>query len=122
MGVNPSEERLKGFWDGIPIGRDNAASYGELMAKWDVSQRAVRKMLNALSLYDDGGDYVLIRSSHSRGFYRTSDRSEIEAFRQECLNRGRSCLAPLHKINKVLKRDGAADLFDFALDCCEDMD
>ena len=41
------------------------------------------------------------------------NKEEIEAFRQECLNRGRSCLAPIAKMNRVLKLqyEGDFDLF-----------
>ena len=40
-------------------------------------------------------------------------KEEIEAFRQECLNRGKSCLAPITKMNRVLKLqyEGDFDLF-----------
>lgn len=108
-----SETTLKNYWDMIPIGRVNAVDYSELVIKWKCGQRTVRAILNELSRYDSGDDYILIRSSKGRGFYRTDNTEEIEAFRKECLSRGRSCLAPVKKMNRVLnlKYAGDFDLF-----------
>ena len=95
------ECRLELFWSEIPIGKENAVSRTELCAMWNMSERSARKVLHELSLYDNGDDYILIRSGNSKGFYRTNDAVEISAFRKECLNKGRSLFAPLRKINRV---------------------
>ena len=108
-----SEETLKRYWEMLPVGKINAETYPELIIKWKCNQRTVRAILNELSRYDSGDNYILIRSSKGRGFYRTDDLEEIEAFRKECLSRGRSCLAPIKKMNRVLnlKYHGDFDLF-----------
>ena len=93
------------YWNDIPIGRENARSYEELSTLWSCCERTVRRILQALSYYDNGDDLILIRSSKTNGFYRTDDILEIEEFRKECLKKGKSIFAPIRKINRVLKND-----------------
>lgn len=96
------EYKLELFWNEIPVGKENAITYAELMSKWDETERAVRMVLHELSKFDNGDNYVLIRSARSKGFYRTDDLVEIRAYKQECLNKGRSLFAPIKKINRVI--------------------
>ena len=96
------ESKLELYWAEIPIGKENAWSYGMLCAAWQKDKRTCREILHQLSRYDNGDDLILIRSSSGAGFYRTSDPEEIKAYRAECLNRGRNTLAPLKKIDRVL--------------------
>lgn len=92
------------FWNDIPIGKGNAVSYDKLCACWGVDKRAARAILHDLSLYDNGDNYILIRSSkNGGGFYKTDDPDELKAYKKECLNKGRSNFAPVKKINRVLK-------------------
>lgn len=93
------------YWNDIPVGKENAVFYPELMKLWDMKERNVRKMLHDLSVYDNGDDYILIRSGGGKGFYKTGDHAEIEAYKRECLNKGRSIFAPVRKINRVLMAD-----------------
>lgn len=95
------ECKLELFWSEIPVGKENALSRQELCALWGVSDRRARAVLQELSSYDNGDDYILIRSGMSRGFYKTADPDEIAAYRKECLNKGRAHFAPLRKINRV---------------------
>lgn len=69
---------------------------------WGMSERQARKTLHDLSLYDSGDDFILIRSSGKKGFYKTDNLDEIKAYKKECLNKGRSIFAPVKKINRVL--------------------
>lgn len=94
------------FWEDIPTGRENAVSYDELGLIWGKCKREVRRLLHDLSLYDNGDNYVLIRSGKSKGFYKTDDLAEIAAYRKECLNKGRSIFAPVKKCNRVLNDCG----------------
>ena len=97
------------YWQDIPVGRENAVTYETLCALWGADRRTVRQILHELSLFDDGDDYILIRSSKSGGgFYKTDDRDEMRAYRKECLNKGRSNFAPVKKINRVLNSDAEA--------------
>ena len=96
-------DRLELYWSEIPIGKENAVSYDYLCTAWGISQRAVRSILHKLSIYDNGDDTVLIRSSKDGGgFYRSSDSAEISAYRAECLRRCQNTFAPLKKIDRVL--------------------
>ena len=96
------DEKLEFYWHDIPIGKENAVEYAELMTMWGMCERQVRKILHDLSMYDNGDNYVLIRSAGGKGFYRTDNEAIIKAYRQECLNKGKSIFAPVKKINRIL--------------------
>ena len=91
------------YWNDIPIGRDNAITYNELIMLWGVSERKVRAILHDLSYVDNGDNYVLIRSSRGKGFYKTDNIADIESYKRECTNRAKRTFAPLRKIRRVLK-------------------
>ena len=99
-------EKLLLYWEDIPKEKHNAVTYQQLMKKWNVSKRNTREILSALARFDNGTDEILIRTSHRSGFYKTADLEQIEEFRDETLSRGLSCLAPLKKMNRVLKKFG----------------
>lgn len=101
------ECKLELFWSEIPVGKENALTRQQFCAMWDMSDRAVRKVMQELSLFDNGDDYILIRSGNSKGFYKTADPAEIAAYRKECLNKGRAHFAPLRKINRLASVDAA---------------
>lgn len=93
------------YWASIPIGKANAITYADLMGLWGMSKRGVRYKLHQLSQQDNGDGLVLIRSSKLRGFYRTDNREEIEAYRREVYNRARHTFAPFRKIDRILGHD-----------------
>ena len=95
-------EQLESYWNSIPIGKENRASYSDLCGLWRVNRRMVRHILHRLSGMDTNDPYVLIRSSSLRGFYRTDVLEEIERYRQEVMNRARHTFIPLKKINRLL--------------------
>ena len=96
-------DKLELYWSEIPMGKENAISYDKLCTAWGISQRTVRSILHKLSIYDNGDDTVLIRSSKDGGgFYRSSDPAEIAAYQAECLRRVQNTFAPLKKIDRVL--------------------
>lgn len=101
--MNCRSDNLAYYWNSIPVGRANAITYAELCAKWGKSERSVRHILHDLSYEDNGDNLILIRSSHGKGFYRTSDAADIEKYRKECTNRARHTFAPLRKIKRVLR-------------------
>lgn len=98
---------LAEYWETLPIGKENAATYAKLCEKWSMSERRARSILHALSLYDSGDNYILIRSSSGRGFFRTDDLETIKAYKKECTKKAKSNFAPLKKINRILA--GAED-------------
>lgn len=97
---------LEKLWNDLPVGKENAVTYFALMRRWDMNERKVRNMLHELSLYDNGDNYILIRSGGGRGFFKTDEAKEIQAYKRECLNKGRSIFAPIKKINRVLMTEG----------------
>ena len=100
------ENKFDLYWSEIPVGKENAATYPELILLWSRNARDVRQILHELSAFDNGDDYILIRSSKKGGgFYRTDNPDDIKAYRDECLAKGRSTFAPVKKINRVLKNN-----------------
>lgn len=96
------EHVLTQYWEMIPIGKRNRVTYSELCDLWGMSKRMVRLILNRLASWDNGDQYILVRSSSARGFWRTCDRDEIRRYRREPLSRAKSYLKQLDKINRVL--------------------
>jgi hypothetical protein len=96
------------YWQDIPVGKENAVAYTELCCMWGKDKRTVRSILHELSRFDSGDDYILIRSSGGKGFYRTDDIEDIKAYKKECLSRGRNVFAPIRKINRVLNAQDAS--------------
>lgn len=99
------QDALNVFWNDIPVGKANAVTYDVLCALWQCNERQARAILHDLSLYDNGDNYILIRSGGCKGFYKTDDETEIQAYKRECLNKGRSVFAPVKKINRVLRAE-----------------
>ena len=97
-----NELKLEMYWNDIPTSKREAVPYSVLTMWWNVNEREVRRILQELSYYDNGDNYVLIRSGKNKGFYKTDDKKEIESYKQECLNKGRSIFAPIRKINRIL--------------------
>ena len=91
------------YWDSIPVGRDNAISYKQLCKIWNCNERKVRSILHELSYMDNGDNYVLIRSSSVKGFYKTDDIYEIERYKKEVTNRACHTFKSLKKVRRVLK-------------------
>ena len=99
------EHVLTQYWEMIPVGKKNRVTYSELCDLWGMSKRMVRLILNRLASWDNGDQYILVRSSSARGFWRTSDKDEIRRYRREPLSRAKSYLKQLDKINRVLWED-----------------
>lgn len=94
--------KLELFWSDIPTDKKDAITYDELTVLWNCRERQVRNILQELSSFDNGDNYILVRSGRNEGFYKTDDLHEIKEFKQECLNKGRSLFAPIKKINRVI--------------------
>lgn len=99
---------LEYYYNSIPVGRENAVTYPTLCEKWGMSERQVRKKLHELSKYDSDDNFVIIRSGHGKGFYKTDDINEIKAYKKEIMAKAKSNFAPLGKINRILNSDTEA--------------
>lgn len=93
---------LFNYYNDIPVGKRNAITKEALMAKWHISERAVRNIIRELRLQDFGDDYVVISLSSGKGYYKSNDIKDIMAFKKEVTNRGRHTFAPLRKVNRIL--------------------
>lgn len=93
--------RFELYWNDIPTVKEKAVTYEELQMWWNEDKRTVRSILQELSKYDNGDNFVLIRSSRNKGFYKTDDKEVIEQYKKECLHKGLSVLAPIKKINRI---------------------
>lgn len=94
------------YYDDIPIGRENAATKKQLMTRWNMSERQVRKIISDLRADDQGDTFVIVSSSTNGtpGYYKTADWEEIKKYERETLNRGKHTFRPLKKIRKVYER------------------
>lgn len=99
---------LEYYYNSIPAGRENAVTYPALCAQWGMSERQVRQKLHQLSMWDSGDNFVIIRSGHGKGFYKTDDINEIKRFKKEIMAKAKSNFAPLGKINRILSNDTEA--------------
>lgn len=97
------ELQLELYWSELPVGVENATDYATLCALWGTTERRVRQILHKLSCYDNGDNYILVRSARGKGFYKTDDAPTIAKYKQECLNKGKSIFAPVKKINRIQK-------------------
>lgn len=113
MNIRLTDEEKKSYWLTLPVGEMNAFSYDTLQVIWQCNERKVRSILSELSRYESEDGYILIRSAKGRGFYLTKDEDTIRRYKQECLSRGLSCLAPIKQINRFIK--DSQDLKDYAL-------
>lgn len=96
-------DNLEIYYNDIPVGKENAVTYSELKAKWNCSERKVRYILHELSYWDNNDKYIIIRSSHGKGFYKTDNIAEIERYKKEVTNRASHTFKALKKVRRVLK-------------------
>ena len=89
----------------IPIGRENAISREQLCAKWNCSDRDMRKRIAELRC-EEGDDYVIASTSSggTEGYYRTDKVADIRAYMTETRSRAANTLKPMKRANRVLLR------------------
>ena len=98
------------YYGEIPVGKENAVSKYRLAANWHVSERQARRIIQELRAADFGDEYVIVSSSHGRGYYKTDNLEEIEQFKREVTNRARNTFLPLKKVNRILGSTGQMEL------------
>lgn len=94
--------QLIDYYNDLPIGKHNAATKDQLMHRWKMSERGVRKIISDLRALDLEDDFIIVSLSTGKGYYKTNDIEEIKAFKKEVTNRGRHTFIPLRKVNKIL--------------------
>ena len=116
--INLTNEQLAKYWRDIPTDDRNNKStvdYHTLTMTWNCSARHVREILAALSWYDNGDDYILIRTSQGSGFFKTKNPAVISAYRREVYNRAMNTLKPLKKIKRILNKNEQITIDDLLL-------
>ena len=105
------------YWDDIPTDETGtpAADYPTLCYLWNVDRRGARLILAELSAFDNGDGFILIRSSHNAGFFKTRNREKILSYRREVYARAMNTLKPLKKIKRVLQRNEQITIDDLLL-------
>ncbi len=105
------------YWDDIPTDETGSppVDYSTLCYMWNVDRRTVRAILAELSAFDNGDGFILIRSSHNAGFFKTQNREKIAAYRREVYARAMNTLKPLKKIKRVLSRSEQITIDDLLL-------
>ncbi|ADY13656.1 hypothetical protein SpiBuddy_1832 [Sphaerochaeta globosa str. Buddy] len=94
----------------LPIGSWNAISRQELSDLWGMGDRSARLVIAELRKMDFGDNYIIVSYSDGKGYYRTADIAEIEAFAAEMRSRALQIFAPLKKANRIIKEYGSQTL------------
>lgn len=89
-------------YESIPIGKSNPILRTQLCVLWNMSDRQVREKIAHLRSNDNGDDFVIVSTSNNAGYYRSDDRKDIDAFKQQTLKRGKKTFLPLKKVNRIL--------------------
>jgi len=94
----------------LPIGAWNAISRQELSNLWGLSDRSARLVIAELRKMDFGDNLIIVSYSDGKGYYRTADIAEIEAFAAEMRSRALNIFAPLKKANRIIKENESQTL------------
>lgn len=94
----------------LPVGSGNAISRQSLSNLWGMGDRSVRLVIAELRKMDFGDDYIIVSYSDGKGYYRTNDIAEIEAFASEMRSRALQIFAPLKKANRIIQNYGSQTL------------
>lgn len=95
---------LERYWNDIPIGVENAVSRAELMRKWGMTDRGVRRIICELRNDERFGDAVICSSSNrNEGYYKSTEPAHISQFIRETRNRAINTLKPAKNAARVLR-------------------
>ena len=94
---------LKKYYDDIPFGANNAVTRAELMQKWGVSDRGVRRIISDLRNDEHFRDSVIVSSCWNEGYFKTTEPARISQFIKETRNRAINTLKPAKNAARVLR-------------------
>lgn len=69
---------------------------------WQTNDRTARSLISELRRIDFGDDYIIVSFSNGKGYYKTDDIVEIEAFADEMRTRALNIFAPLKKATRII--------------------
>ena len=95
-----SLENLQLLEELIPFGKENAVTRIELKDLLNTNDRAIRNGIEFLR--EKSNDYVIISSSHYKGYYKTTDPKEIENYIEEQTRRAKKILWNLKTAKQFL--------------------
>jgi hypothetical protein len=107
---NLSRQEAQRLYGMLPIGKENAISRKELSTLWGMGDRSARLIISELRKIDFGDEFIIVSFSDGKGYYRTNDIEEIEAFANEMRSRALNIFAPLKKANRIIKEYGTPAL------------
>lgn len=108
------DKTLYHFYRSIPVGKEHAVSRAQLCRLWNMGDRSVR--LTVAEIRDKAKalnlEYFIVSDSQGRGYWRTKDHSEIQAFNDQMMSRVKSIAATVKCAQSFLCDKSQADLFD----------
>ena len=111
---------LEKYYDDIPFGGNNAITRAELMQKWGVSDRGVRKIISALRNDERFRSAVICSSSWNEGYFKTTEPAHITQYIKETRNRAINTLKPAKNAARVLQmiREAEGQTVQGNMLCC----
>lgn len=108
------DQSLIRFYRSIPVGKDKAVSRAQLCRMWDMGDRAVR--LTIAEIRDSAKvmnlEHFIVSDSQGKGYWRSKDRMEIQAFNEQMMSRVKSIAATVQCAKAYLHDTSQNDLFD----------
>ncbi len=105
-----SEMEARRLYGMLPVGSANAISRAGLCRLWQTNDRMARLLVSELRKMDFGDEYIIVSYSNGKGYYRTDDLGEIQAFAAEMRSRALNIFAPLKKANRIINACAAPTL------------
>lgn len=100
---------LEKYYSDIPFGANNAVTRAELMQKWGVSDRGVRRIISDLRNDERFRNAVICSSNRNEGYFRTTEQAHISQFIKETRNRAINTLKSAKNAAHVLRILQAGD-------------
>jgi hypothetical protein len=88
----------------IPIGYENAISREALAAKWGVSDRAARRIIERMRDEETEEPYIIASTAHQSGYWRTNKLAELDRYEREVIARAGTQFKRLQAVSAVRQR------------------
>ena len=84
----------------IPFGQENAISRADLVDLFGICDRSIREYIEMIR--EQNNSFVIISSSKYKGYYKTTDKKEIESYIEEQTRRAKKILWNLKTAKQFL--------------------
>lgn len=95
-----SKENLDLLNEFIPFGKENAISRADLVELFGINERTVREGIELIR--EQNNTFVIISSSHHKGYYKTIDPNDVENYINEQTRRAKKILWNLKTAKQFL--------------------